>query len=295
MVEEDFQAGKGLAALDEHQVRRRICWYRWATLAMLALAFLTVAALAEQAQPPPPGLILLTRNEIARLAAVLIIQPVRDARHRLRWSAWRRRTSTPPRSATAGARQPTTREHDGLGRQLELRGGWLIARQRDEPRGNRSEPACLDVETSNVVFEVGVEPLTSRSAGVPGGSGDQPGADAVAPNLRGHEGIDDEGVDPSVPGHVHEPHQVTTVPGAHPAKTVLLHLGAPVDINTPVTETLRVQDADGCVFEVTAPLIADRHPAIVEATSSARQASSAAGHDALQRAHLEDHDLLREY
>jgi hypothetical protein len=90
MVEEDFQAGKGLAALDEHRVRRWTSWYRWVTLAMLALAFLTVAALAEHAQPPPPGLIPLTRNEIARLAAVLIIQPVRDARHRLRWSAWRR-------------------------------------------------------------------------------------------------------------------------------------------------------------------------------------------------------------
>ena len=90
-MEEDFQAGKGLAALDEHQVRRWTSWYRWVTLAMLALAFLTVAALAEHAQPPPAGLIPLTRNEIARLAAALIIQPAGGARHRLRWSAWRRR------------------------------------------------------------------------------------------------------------------------------------------------------------------------------------------------------------
>jgi len=35
-------------------------------------------------------MIPLTRNEIARLAIVLITQPVRDARHLLRWSAWRR-------------------------------------------------------------------------------------------------------------------------------------------------------------------------------------------------------------
>jgi len=90
-VEEDFQAGKGLAALDEHQVRRWASWYRWVTLAMLALAFLTVAALAEHAQPPPPGMIPLTRNEIASLLASLIIGPGHDARHRLRWSAWRRR------------------------------------------------------------------------------------------------------------------------------------------------------------------------------------------------------------
>jgi SRSO17 transposase len=90
MVEEDFQASKGLAAPGEHQVRRWTSWYRWITLAMLALAFLTIAALAEHAQPPPPGMIPLTRNEIARLAIVLITQPVRDARHLLRWSAWRR-------------------------------------------------------------------------------------------------------------------------------------------------------------------------------------------------------------
>jgi SRSO17 transposase len=47
-VEEDFQASKGLTALDEHQMRRWISWYRWVTLAMLTLAFLTVAALTER-------------------------------------------------------------------------------------------------------------------------------------------------------------------------------------------------------------------------------------------------------
>ena len=35
---------------------------------------------------PPPGQIPLTRNEIA----ALVIEPARGARHRLRWSAWRR-------------------------------------------------------------------------------------------------------------------------------------------------------------------------------------------------------------
>jgi SRSO17 transposase len=85
-AEENFQAGKGLTGLDEHQVRRWASWYRWVTLAMLGLAFLTIAAAAEHAQPPPPGMIPLTRNEIARLA-----QPGRDSRHRTRWSDWRRR------------------------------------------------------------------------------------------------------------------------------------------------------------------------------------------------------------
>jgi SRSO17 transposase len=90
-VEENFQAGKGLTGLDEHQVRRWTSWYRWATLAMLAAAFLTVAAARERAsQPAPPGQIPLTRNEIAHLLATLTT-PAPDARHRMHWSRWRRR------------------------------------------------------------------------------------------------------------------------------------------------------------------------------------------------------------
>jgi len=89
-TEENFQAGKGLAGLDEHQVRTWTSWYRWVTLAMLALAFLTIAALTEHAQPPPAGLIPLTRNEIAHLTA-LTLHPSHGIGHRLHWSAWRRR------------------------------------------------------------------------------------------------------------------------------------------------------------------------------------------------------------
>jgi SRSO17 transposase len=91
-VEERFQTGKGLVGLDQHQVRRWRSWYRWATLAMLAHAFLVVAALTEHTRhPPPTGLISLTCNEIQRLFAALVIKPVADAAHRLRWSVWRRR------------------------------------------------------------------------------------------------------------------------------------------------------------------------------------------------------------
>jgi len=91
-VEERFQTGKGLVGLDQHQVRRWRSWYRWATLAMLAHAFLVVAALTEHTRhPPPTGLISLTCNEIQHLFAALVIKPVADAAHRLRWSVWRRR------------------------------------------------------------------------------------------------------------------------------------------------------------------------------------------------------------
>jgi hypothetical protein len=91
-IEERFQTGKGLTGLDQHQVRRWRSWYRWTTLAMLAHAFLVVAALTDRTHhPPPPGLIGLTCNEIQHLFAALVAVPVADPRHRLRWSAWRRR------------------------------------------------------------------------------------------------------------------------------------------------------------------------------------------------------------
>ncbi|GAA3377128.1 IS701 family transposase [Streptomyces sannanensis] len=91
-VEEFFQSGKGLAALDEHQVRRYVSWSRWVTLAMLAHAFLAVVRADEHARHlAPNGLISLTCNEIQRLFITLVIQPVHDAAHRLGWSDWRRR------------------------------------------------------------------------------------------------------------------------------------------------------------------------------------------------------------
>jgi SRSO17 transposase len=91
-IEERFQTGKGLVGLDSHQVRRWGSWYRWTTLAMLAHAFLVVAALTEQTRhPPPSGLIGLTCNEVQHLLAALLARPAGDHGHRLRWSLWRRR------------------------------------------------------------------------------------------------------------------------------------------------------------------------------------------------------------
>ena len=49
-IEENFQAGKGLTGLDEHQVRRWNSWYRWVTLAMLGAAVLTIP---PPSNPPP--------------------------------------------------------------------------------------------------------------------------------------------------------------------------------------------------------------------------------------------------
>jgi len=90
-IEEAFQAGKGLAGLDEHQVRRWTSWRRWTLLAMIAHALLAVIAAHTR---PPIGRddqIALTCNEIRRLPTALIIEPARTIACTLTWSAWRRR------------------------------------------------------------------------------------------------------------------------------------------------------------------------------------------------------------
>ncbi|MCW2879088.1 MAG: insA [Sphaerisporangium sp.] len=90
-VEETFQSEKGLAGLDEHQVRRYPSWARWVTLAMLAHAFLAVVRADEHAhRPTPDNLIPLTCNEIQHLFISVVVRPVHGPAHRLSWSAWRR-------------------------------------------------------------------------------------------------------------------------------------------------------------------------------------------------------------
>lgn len=91
-VEESFQAAKGLAGLDEHQVRRWTSWQRWTLLAMLAHALLAVIAAHEHTQQPAPaGLIALTCNEIRHLFTIFVTEPGRSRACPEAWSAWRRR------------------------------------------------------------------------------------------------------------------------------------------------------------------------------------------------------------
>jgi SRSO17 transposase len=89
-VEESFQAGKGLAALDEHQVRRWTSWHRATVLSMLAHAFLAVMTATE---PSTTGhaLIPLTLGEIRHLFTRLRPGAPPGTAHTLRWSYWRRR------------------------------------------------------------------------------------------------------------------------------------------------------------------------------------------------------------
>lgn len=91
-IEESFQAAKGLAGLDDHQVRRWLAWRRWTLLAMLGHALLAVIAATERTRGPAPGnLIALTCNEIRHLFTRLATPPTRHPTNPMAWSRWRRR------------------------------------------------------------------------------------------------------------------------------------------------------------------------------------------------------------
>ncbi len=90
-VEEDFQTGKELTGLDQHQVRTWTSWHRWATLTLLAHALLTVTATIEHTRKPAPSWqIPLIRNEISHLYTAVLLRPLQTLEQRLHWSAWRR-------------------------------------------------------------------------------------------------------------------------------------------------------------------------------------------------------------
>jgi hypothetical protein len=86
-AEEFFQAGKNEEGLDHYQVRLYKAWYRYVTLALLALAWLaaTRAALADGNDQ-----LVTSANEIRRMFTALC-GPPRDDQHARRWSRWRHR------------------------------------------------------------------------------------------------------------------------------------------------------------------------------------------------------------
>lgn len=88
-VEECFQAAKNEAGMDHYQVRLYRAWYRYVTLAMLALAWLAVTR-ARLADDNDSGGLQTSANEIRRLFTALC-GPPRDEQHARHWSRWRHR------------------------------------------------------------------------------------------------------------------------------------------------------------------------------------------------------------
>jgi SRSO17 transposase len=94
-IEEDHQLSKQAARLDSGQVTTWTSWHRWTAIALLAYAFLAVAAACQRtrdADPGESGLIPVTIPELLRqLRGTVIPEPCRDQSHRDSWALWRRR------------------------------------------------------------------------------------------------------------------------------------------------------------------------------------------------------------
>ncbi len=110
-VEECFQAAKNETGLDHYQVRLYPAWYRYITLAMLALAFLaaTRARLADAGeQPDGARQVISSASEIRRMFSALCSPPaaVDHARH---WSRWRQRHQE--RSRKSHYQRQLTQDH----------------------------------------------------------------------------------------------------------------------------------------------------------------------------------------
>lgn len=104
-IEELFQTGKGQVGLDHYQVRGWTAWHRFITLAMLALAVLTVLAATTQQPDTPPELIALTVAEIRRLLNALVLATSLPPEHTLHWSIWRRTSQARARRSHYQRRQ----------------------------------------------------------------------------------------------------------------------------------------------------------------------------------------------
>ena len=115
-IEESFQTGKGLAGLDEHQVRTWTSWHRWVTLAMLAHAFLAVTTAAQRRTEASAinnveSLITLTVNEFRRLFVALLLR--RCTRSPTSWPGRPGGENTKPEPAPATtANNINNNEHD---------------------------------------------------------------------------------------------------------------------------------------------------------------------------------------
>jgi hypothetical protein len=101
-IEESFQAAKGQVGLDHYQVRGWEPWHRFATLAMLALAYLAVTAATTWPGPDPdpgsPHPRALSMAEIRHLLRPLLTSSPPHPAALLAWPAWRRRSQAQARA-----------------------------------------------------------------------------------------------------------------------------------------------------------------------------------------------------
>ena len=122
-----------------------------------------------------------------------------------------------------------------------------------------------------MLLEVDVEPLAAGLPGVVGGDLDQACADAPTACTVCDDRVEEESVGGAVPGHVDEPDQADLVASTHPPKAVAFEDPTPVGgwLGI-VTERFGMKRLDFDVVESAAPLVFDRHRAVMVGAGPAR-------------------------
>jgi hypothetical protein len=110
-----------------------------------------------------------------------------------------------------------------------------------------------------VLFEVDMQPLAPCGTTPLGGRLDQRGPHPVRTAASGHDRVQDERMDSTVPSYVDETDQTAAFPGADPAEAVPLKPSLPVRPLHRMVEPFGVQLVERFVVDVASPLIRDRH------------------------------------
>ncbi|GLX02242.1 hypothetical protein Misp02_63280 [Microtetraspora sp. NBRC 16547] len=96
-IEEEFQAAKGLAGLDQGQVTSWTSWHRWSLISMIAYALLATTTSLERGGSTGTQdgeFVPVSCRELVKLLRLFVLPCPRqdvDPGHALRWSLWRRR------------------------------------------------------------------------------------------------------------------------------------------------------------------------------------------------------------
>lgn len=140
--------------------------------------------------------------------------------------------------------------------------------QGDEAGVGRTETAALEVERTQVLVEVDVQPFAAGCPRLAHSDRDELRPDSLSPHTLGHERVEDERMYCAVPGHVHEPDEFTVLPSAGLTEAVLVDLSPPVVVQGAMAESFSMQGVDHSVVEVAAPFVGDHRRNGTSAQSS---------------------------
>lgn len=113
--------------------------------------------------------------------------------------------------------------------------------QSDQSCRRLSEAAGIEVERTQVFFEVDMQPLTLCSTASLSSCLDQRGSHPVRTVALSYDRVQDERMDAAVPGDVNEADQAMIFPGTDPAEAVTLKPCTPVRLSDRMTEPFGMQ------------------------------------------------------